>query len=218
MNPVLMAILTTRPIEDLFGYAMSSKRAYDTGLITRQPAISSTPQTITVTSDIGPSGSRLAKAYSSSKISGEDKMPDISWTAATDVAGRVKEWVVVAEDPDAPVGEPIVHGIYYGISKSRAGVVQKDFEREGAEEERRLAGGFWYGKSRTGDVYIAPRPIARHGEHRYFFSVIGLSSSVDWADVRGKAEKGLVDKKSLLQAVEGKVVGWGEWIGTFERL
>lgn len=106
--------------------------------------------------------------------------------------------------------EPIVHGIYTGIDKSRTGTTQADFEVDD-ERTKTLKGGFTYGRSRTGQVYIAPRPIMRHGEHRYFWSIVGLSERVDWEEVGRSAGEQGVGRGEVLKAIEGKVVGWGEW-------
>lgn len=216
MSSILMGILTTRPIEDVLGWAMSNNRGHDAGMIARQPAIANCPKSITITSpDIGPSGSRMSQEYGSSGIGGKDRIPNLNWLVPEDVRGKVKEWVMVCEDPDAPMAEPIVHGIYLGIPASKTSVTPGDFEQEG--EAGKVKGGFWYGRNRRGTVYIAPRPIARHGEHRYFFAVVGLGVNVDWEDTRKETGESGVDKNAILKAVDGKVVAWGEWVGTYER-
>jgi len=218
MPSLLMSILTTRPIEDLLGWLLSNKRAHDAGLLTRHATISPTPQSITVTcAAIGPSGSKMPAEYASSEIGGANKIPSLSWSVPEDVRSKVKEWVLVSEDPDAPMAEPIVHGIYFGIPAGKTSFTPEDFEVTEGSVEMKLKGGFWYGKNRRGTVYIAPRPIARHGVHRYFFEVFGVGEGVDWEGVRREAGQGVVDKSAVLRAVEGKVVGWGEWVGTYER-
>lgn len=155
-------------------------------------------------------------------------MPSLSWSAPTSIQSKVKEWVVLSEDPDAPTPEPIIHGLYYGLPAPKTSVTQDDFNPIGDTEDRKLSGGFGYGMSRTGAVYICPRPIARHGVHRYFFTVLALSQNVDWEEVRRaateeatkngkKAPVNVIGKTEILKAVEGKVLCWGEWVGSYER-
>lgn len=216
MHPVVEAILTTRPIEDILGWALSDKKHNDAGLITRNPAFSSVPSTISVTSPLGPSGSTLPKEYSSRKIGGLNLFPTLSWSAPNGLQSRIKEWVVVSEDPDAPMPEPIIHGIYFDIDAAKTELEHEDLKAD-IMEEKRCEGGFSYGANRRKEVYIAPRPIARHGEHRYIFSVLGLGKRIDWTNVEQEAGEGGVGKEELIKAVQGKVLSRGEWIGVFER-
>lgn len=229
MEKIFFALITTRPIEDLFGWVMYNNRAHDDGLMSRNPPISSTPQSLTVASpDVGPMNTPMSTAYASKMIGGSDRIPSLSWSAPADMQSKIKEWVVLSEDPDAPTPEPIVHGLYYGLAASKTSVTQDDFKLIGETEDRKLAGGFGYGMSRTGAVYICPRPIARHGVHRYFFTVLALSQNVNWEEVRRaaaeevkkdgkKAPVNVIGKREILKAVEGKVLGWGEWVGSYER-
>ena len=38
------------------------------------------------------------------------KIPTLEWKAPADIAGKVKEWLLVCEDPDVPLPTPISHG------------------------------------------------------------------------------------------------------------
>lgn len=217
MNPLILAILTTRPIEDLLGWLMRNNRGHDAGLTTHSPTIASAPKRIALSSpDVGAAGSLMSPAYASRLIGGDERMPSLTWTVDDADAARIKEYVLVCEDPDAPVPEPIVHGIYAGIDGARTGVVPADFEVED-EDARRLKGGFSYGRSRTGAVYIFPRPIMQHGEHRYIWSILGLDRKVDWEEVRRRAGEAGIGRSEVLETVEGKIVAWGEWYATYGR-
>jgi hypothetical protein len=55
--------------------------------------------------------------------------------------------------------------IYLGIPPEKTRVVDSDFKPV-EENSTRLAGGFFYGASRNGSIYIAPRPLLNHGIHR----------------------------------------------------
>lgn len=68
-------------------------------------------QTITVTSpDCGETGATLSAEYTAD---GEGKIPILEWEAPESIKPAVKEWLVVSEDPDAPLPTPICHG--YGL-------------------------------------------------------------------------------------------------------
>jgi phosphatidylethanolamine-binding protein (PEBP) family uncharacterized protein len=111
-------------------------------------------------------------------------------------------------------------------------VKAEDFEVED-ERDARLKGGFHYGKSRTGIVYIPPRPLMNHGPHRCkwnathpnsaavkaadrlppdFFQVVALSEPLDKALLKKQASR-----DEIAEAIRGKVLGWGMWTGVAER-
>lgn len=215
MGSLVESILTTRPIEDLFGWAARNRKGHDTGLITRSSQLSSAPEEITVACpEIGPSGTSMPKPYASSSVGGSNLIPSLSWSTTPELKPRVKAWVLTCEDPDAPLAEPIIHGIYYGVAATKTSTSPEDFEISG---DRRLKGGFWYGQNRAGSVYVAPRPIVGHGPHRYFWSVLALGEDVDWETIRKDAGSEGLGKAALIKAVDGKVLARGEWIGVYER-
>ncbi|KAI1393552.1 PEBP-like protein [Hypoxylon trugodes] len=120
-------------------------------------------QEITVTApECGPTNSILGVEYTAD---GVGKFPSLRWEAPVHIATEVREWLLVSEDPDAPLPTPICHGIYGGIAPSKTGVDAADFEIED-KSKARLKGGFHYGRSRNSNVYIPPRPLLNHGPHR----------------------------------------------------
>jgi hypothetical protein len=67
-------------------------------------------QTIEITSpDCGPSPAALSVEYTIDGPGG-CKIPSLEWKAPPRIAGSVKEWLLVAEDPDVPLPSPIAHG------------------------------------------------------------------------------------------------------------
>ena len=186
----------------------ASAKGHDERLFTKGAAFAQVPQpTIPLTcSEVGPSGSPMHIDLSAE---GAGWFPTLSWPAATP---DVKEYLLISEDPDAPLPSPIIHGIYYGIPPSMIGVGQGDFEPAKRDGEYKLKGGFNYGKNRRGTVYIPPRPLLGHGPHRYFFTLIALSEPVDASKMSP-----LPTVEEMAKEIEGKVLGWGEWVGTYER-
>ncbi|KAI0180370.1 hypothetical protein GGR52DRAFT_588010 [Hypoxylon sp. FL1284] len=158
-------------------------------------------QEIIVTApEIGPTNSKLGVEYTHD---GEGKFPALRWEAPAHIAGEVKEWLLVSEDPDAPLSTPICHGIYTGIPPTKTSVDAKDFEVEDSSKAL-LKGGFHYGRSRNGSVYIAPRPLLNHGPHRYFFEVIALNEPLDPSLLSASATR-----EQIGEAIVEKVLGWG---------
>jgi len=119
----------------------------------------------------------------------------------------------MVEDADGPLGFPIMHAAYYHIPPEKTSLENEDLERVG-EKGNLLKGGFKYGKNLRGTVYSGPKPLKGHGEHRYFYEVVALSGTV------GEEGKGLscpAKKDEIVKGIEGKVLGWGQWIGVAER-
>ncbi|KAE9369707.1 PEBP-like protein [Stipitochalara longipes BDJ] len=188
-------------IEGTLGHLLSGQKGRDAKLFTNTPPFSAFPEpTIPITSpDCGASGSAMDKDYSQL---GSERFPLLKWPANPEV----KEWLVIVEDPDAPLPSPIVHGLYFGIE---GGVTE--FGGEAIVPNGEMKGkGFRVGKNRKGNVYLGPRPVLGHGVHRYMFDVVGLREGLV-----GLSE--CPTKEEFVKSVEGKVVGWGRWMGTFER-
>ena len=119
-------------------------------------------------------------------------------------ATNVKEYMMIVEDPDAPLPTPIAHGIYYAIPPDIRSVDNSSLELVGKEGAGDLKGGFKLGQNHRGTVYGRPKPVLGHGPHRYFYQVIALSERVD--------PKGFAAAKPTRDELAK-----GTWIGAFER-
>lgn len=233
-------------VEVTLSWLLRSSRGHESKCFHASPAFSShAEQTITVTSpDCGASPAALGPEY---VTEGGGRIPALSWAAPADVERDVAEWLIVVEDPDAPLPTPICHGyvnvhwprvaglcltfysVYGGIAPEKRQVDPRDFEIED-EAKSLLKGGFHWGKGRREGVYVPPRPLMNHGTHRCksqlpftsksyklltvpdFFQVVALSESLD-----KKMLKSRVTREQVAEAVRGKVLGWGLWIGSCER-
>jgi phosphatidylethanolamine-binding protein (PEBP) family uncharacterized protein len=193
-------------IEYGLGQLLYRARGRDAKLFQKGPAFANFPEpTITIESpEVGPSGSSMSINHAAF---GEGRFPELRWSAASP---EIKEYILISEDPDAPLPTPIMHGLYYGIPATLTGVAAKDFEP--ASEPGFLKGGFMYCKTRRGNAYIAPRPIMGHGPHRYWFTLIGLKEPVD-----SKKLGVWPTKEALKLDIQDKVAGWGSWVGVVER-
>ncbi|KFZ20455.1 hypothetical protein V501_00135 [Pseudogymnoascus sp. VKM F-4519 (FW-2642)] len=185
-----------------------SARARDKKLFTRGPAFSDFPNaTIDIESpEVGPSSSYLSVQHTQL---GEERVPELRWSKqATDdvIAGIVQEYILIVEDPDAPLPTPITHGLYYSIPSTVTGVNNGDFrtaEDSSSTSTYHLTGGFKYGQNRGGKIYLGPRPLLGHGPHRYFFQLIALKEKVDAGNLSTVA-----NKEELALEIQGKVIGW----------
>ena len=196
-------------IEYALSRLFANAKGRDAKLFTKGPAFAEHPTpTIELSCpEVGPSGSQLHLDHSAD---GADRFPGLSWPAGSD---EIKQYLLISEDPDAPLPNPIIHGIYYNIAPSVTGVNWEDLEfATDSDEPNFLKGGFKYGKNRGGNIYVAPRPLVGHGPHRYFFELIALSQLMNVATLSA-----VPTSAEIQSAIDGKVAGWGEWVGVYER-
>ncbi|OJJ42843.1 hypothetical protein ASPZODRAFT_28925 [Penicilliopsis zonata CBS 506.65] len=194
-------------VEYCFSWLLANKRGRDAKLFTKGAAFAEFPKpTIALECALGPSGSTMSVEHGPSP-KGDGRFPTLKWPAGS---AEVKEYVIVSEDPDAPLPKPIIHGIYYGIPADRTSVGPEDFKA--GEAPGVLSSGFLHGKTMRGVPYIAPKPLLGHGPHRYFYTLIALGEPIN----RDKLST-VTTADEVAREIEGKVVGWGEWVGSFER-
>lgn len=95
----------TAYLEVAASWLFKNYRGRDAGLFTTLPPFATHPSpTIAISSpDCGADGATLGKEY---MHGGEGRIPELSW----ETVEGVKEWVLVSEDPDAPLPTPICHG------------------------------------------------------------------------------------------------------------
>lgn len=146
---------------------------------------------IIVTSDAFANGNPLPL---SATIDGIGAPPHIEWLGVPPSARSV---ALIVEDPDAPFPRPFVHWLVYDLDPSMSVLEGVGFAgREGKNSLMRI-----------GFTPAAPPP--GHGAHRYHFQVFALDKKLE-------LEPG-VGRSTLLEAMRGHVVAWGELVGTYER-
>ena len=126
---------------------------------------------------------------------GQGIAPEIAWES---VPAGTKSIALVLEDPDAPLHDPFVHWLVYGIDPSARllGPATLAAARQGKNSNLRRG-------------YAPPAPPPGHGVHHYHFQVFALDVPITFADDVGRRE--------LVEAMGGHVLGWGEVVGTYER-
>jgi len=207
-------------LETAIGRVLSSRRGHDSLLLTRAAKIASLPNCISVSSSEYPSEESPHDMLVAHTQIGGNSFPELHWkfTNPESEAPKVQSWVIVVEDPDAPVTQPIVHGIYYGIPASKMSVGPADLKTaEDSGAKRALLGDFHYGLNRRRTVYSGPRPVMGHGVHRYFYQVIGVGEGFDVEKANDSQVDG-VGRDFLLKELEKSATCWGEWVGSFQRV
>ncbi|KAI1335108.1 PEBP-like protein [Xylariaceae sp. FL0016] len=200
----------TAVLEVTLSWLFKNAKGRDAKSFYTRPAFANcAEQSIAVTSpDCGENGAKMDVDYTHD---GDGKFPALQWSAPPDIAEQVKEWLLVSEDPDAPLPTPICHGIYYGIPPTENSVKATDFEVVD-KTKGLMKGGFHYGRSRNGSPYIAPRPLLNHGPHRYFYMVVALKEPLP-----DTLKTPAVTRDQIADAIVGRVLGWGMWTGVAER-
>ncbi|KAJ5195445.1 uncharacterized protein N7498_008883 [Penicillium cinerascens] len=193
-------------LERSVAWLLQNRRGHDAGLIHKSAPFSKLPDsTIVLECNLGPSGSNIPTEYSFFQ---RGLFPTLQWPAQD---GAV-EYLLVVEDPDAPLENPVVHGLYYGIAATTTQLTNEDFEVVGDGCAFTLRGDFKYGLNRHKSVYIAPRGLLGHGPDRYFYQLVALREKLDRSKLSTPASK-----EEIIQQIEGNVISWGVWQGIWER-
>jgi len=148
-----------------------------------------------LTSSAFKQGESIPRKYT---CDGDDVSPPLAWG---DPPQGTQSFALINDDPDAPVGT-WVHWVLYNLpagARSLSERVPSDAEladgsRNGQNSWRRLG-------------YGGPCPPG--GTHRYFFKLYALDTTLDLAPG--------ANKKQLLQAMEGHVLGQAELMGVYSR-
>lgn len=157
---------------------------------------------IEITSTAFKQGERIPKRHTGE---GDDLSPPLAWS---NLPKGAKELALICDDPDAPTPEPWMHWVIYKLPPTLQGLP------EGVPRDAKLsepAGALQGKNSWESDNlgYRGPMPPKGHGQHRYFFRLYALKAPLD-------AKPGL-DKKGLLKAMTGQILGEGELMGTYSR-
>jgi len=146
-------------------------------------------------------GGMIPKEYT---CDGENVSPDLSWKGAS--AG-VKSYAILVVDPDIPIPKFLipewVHWVVYNIPPKTTSIpraFQKDLSSAPSAEQGMTS----YKKP----GYKGPCPP--FGTHRYIFKVYAL-------DIMLEIKPDKATKKTILKAIDGHVVAYGELMGKYKR-
>ena len=132
---------------------------------------------------------------------GSDFSPPLKWEKGPE---DTKSYAIIVTDPDAPIPfVTITHWVIYNIPS------EQDSLQENIPEGENIKNGIKQGKRSFGKhCYMGPCPP--FGEHRYFFRIYALDKILEL-----KPEK--ASRKKVLQAMEGHVIGNGEFYGIYSK-
>jgi hypothetical protein len=130
---------------------------------------------------------------------GEDISPPLSWSAPPD---STQSFALIMDDPDAPMST-WVHWVLFNIPADKRAL------SENVPAEEQLSDGSLHGKNSWGrSDYGGPCPPSG-STHRYVFKLHALDTRLD-------LEAGAT-KKQVLDAMDGRVLAYGELVGTYSR-
>ncbi|MBN1271338.1 MAG: YbhB/YbcL family Raf kinase inhibitor-like protein [Candidatus Aminicenantes bacterium] len=148
-----------------------------------------------ITSPIFKEGDIIPSQYT---CDGPDISPPLVWD---DVPKSAKGFVLICDDPDAPMGI-WVHWVLYHLPAD----VKKLPENVPPDEE--LENGAMQGKNDFGRIgYGGPCPPS--GTHRYYFKLYALDEELSF-------EPGM-EKDQLLEAIDGHVLDEATLMGRYQR-
>lgn len=126
---------------------------------------------------------------------GQEVSPPLQWAAPPP---ETKSWVLIMDDPDAPMGT-WDHWLLYNLPPET---------RQLEEGIATLPQGTLVGRNSSGEnAYQGPCPPGG-GRHRYFFKLYALDTRLDL--------EGGVKKSVLETAMQGHIVAQGELIGIYK--
>jgi Raf kinase inhibitor-like YbhB/YbcL family protein len=185
------------PLARLIGWFLRGVRAGDEHLSVNHPGLRDLPQTITLRSEWFAHGASIPPKAAGRRV-GENISPPLTWEG---VPKEARGYLLVIQDPDAPLPRPFVHLVALGIAPEQRALAQNELAENGAAAP--------YGRNTFGGRgYQGPRALPGHGPHRYVFHLMALSQPP-------QLETGGLG--AILKANVSKVVAHGVLVGTFEQ-
>jgi hypothetical protein len=175
------------------GHLLQRVRAGHEKLVAADPSLSLGDARIDLASPAFADGGRLPPRFTAD---GEGVSPPLVWGPAPPGTAAL---ALIAEDPDAPAAQPLVHAIVWGLAPAA-----------GRLEEGAIADGARIGRGSFGHRgWLPPDPPTGHGAHDYVFQLFALSEPVALADGAGRT--------AFVEAIAGRVLGTGLLTGTYSR-
>jgi Raf kinase inhibitor-like YbhB/YbcL family protein len=144
-------------------------------------------------------GEKIPEKFS---CDGQDYSPALDWENAPQ---GTKSFALICDDPDAPVGIWI-HWVIYNLPASLSGLPENVDKKQKVLSEN-LQGAIQGINSWNRLGYGGPCPPGG-SPHRYFFKLYALDIQI--------TKEGL-DKKGLLSAMEGHILGETQLMGRYQR-
>lgn len=150
----------------------------------------------TISSSAFSSGGSISTKFT---CDGPNVSPQLAWT---EPPAGTKSFALLADDPDAPVGN-WNHWTVWNLPATLRGLP------EAVSKDARLTDGTEQGRNDFGKTgYNGPCPPPGK-PHRYYFKLFALDTKLDL--------KAGSRKKELDNAMKGHILGQAEWMGTYGR-
>jgi len=185
-----------RPI----GRALQDVRAGMQKAVYFHDDIAGSDDSIRLTSPAFEEGAELPARFTAD---GAKVSPPLSWEGVPEAAARV---VLLVEDPDAPLPEPLVHCIVWDLPGADGQISEGMLPGPAADGPDKDMGR----NSFLTAQYLPPDPPPGHGVHHYVFQVFAVDRPLDF---RGHPGRG-----ALVEALRGHVLAKGKLVGTYQRL
>ncbi|KAJ5698840.1 hypothetical protein N7462_000845 [Penicillium macrosclerotiorum] len=201
-------------LQFVLGRLLYPIRGHDSRQIIHDPALKEhpVPNMSLEAPECGPSGSKLLPHHTCLAEDRVGGLPKLRWTPP-EASEPVKEYVLICEDIDIPIPCLVIHhGLFWGIPASANMATPADIkERSDAAKTRQTEAGWRFVPNPLGTAYGGAGAPYGHGSHRYVFTIIALNAPLEF-QIPAKTTK-----NDIKRAMAGKVIGWGQWVGTFER-
>jgi Raf kinase inhibitor-like YbhB/YbcL family protein len=132
----------------------------------------------------------------------DDQVPGLAWSAVIEA----QAYVLIVEDPDAPMDQPFVHWLLWNIpgkaTEIAPGLERTEYPKalEGAVQGLNSAGAVgWHGT----------KPPEGHGVHHYHFQLFALAEPLDLPPKTTLQE--------LVDVLKGNAIASGEVVGLYKR-
>ena len=133
---------------------------------------------------------------------GEGLSPPLHWSGVPEGTDSL---VLVVEDADAPMPQPLVHAIVVDLPATLANLPEGALRSPGHEGT-----GFNTGRnSYLSPAWLPPDPPPGHGVHRYVFQLFALMAGEPFGDTPGR--------DAVVEALRERAMASGMLVGTYTR-
>lgn len=188
-----------RSLEQFIGRILRPIKSRDAGLVWADARVSRAEDKICLESEDFSDGGMIPLRCAGRGV-GENVSPNLHWTG---VPRLTAELLLVVQDPDAPLPNPIVHLIAGGIPPDQACLNAGALNAPGLPP-------LWFGRGTFGRIgYAGPRPLLGHGIHRYVFQMLAVARPIDQSRASSLQD--------LLDHIDGHIVARGKLTGLYQR-
>ena len=151
-------------VSQIVSFLLRGRHAGEASLAVNDPVLGVLPRTLGLRSDAFIHRGTMAPAQAGKGV-GDNRSPALAWSS---LPPGTTHWVLILEDPDAPLKSAYVHLV-------AAGPAETTRLAKGALRPSRAPAGLRFGRNTSRDVgYGGPRPLPGHGPHRYVFQLFAL--------------------------------------------